>query len=163
MHQNHLSGLLKLRVLGPTRRVSDQVCPGETQELASLSSQIMLMLPVQGSWFEIPALNHILTSCERIKSELFLWSVLLLTFPISLPSTPPISLHSSHSSHLLVSQLYRACSASRLLQVPFHFPGMLCPQMFVGIIPCIHLGVFYTFRYLFKCDIFRRAFPDHPI
>lgn len=44
----------------------------QQKELACLSSQIMLMLQVQGSHFEILVLNRIKTDCDQIKSEFFL-------------------------------------------------------------------------------------------
>lgn len=128
----------------------------QPKELACLSSQIMLILQVQGSHLEIPALNHIKTDCDRIKSEFFLWPVLcepLWFHPLPLPlfhSTPafqpPVGISTIPSS--LNLQAF-ACTVS-----------FSCNALFPDV--CVDYS-FYTFRCLFKYNIFRRTFPDHPI
>ena len=61
VHQNHLEDILKLILLGPAPRISETVGPcGAPAFTYPISSQDMLMLPVQGPHFE----NHWLMSLK---------------------------------------------------------------------------------------------------
>lgn len=56
IHQNHLEGLLRHRLLGPTTKVSDSLGQERGIRIKFLtSSQMMLMVLVQGPQFE----NHL--------------------------------------------------------------------------------------------------------